>query len=164
MTTAHLEIFIHDSLLSILPISPVIYTPVAFTQLFQCQWSHLEEYGHIRHDNPPDKSKQTKDNKTMCIFCGLCCITCRGIIPTAQIIAAYEFNAGNWQILSIGTKLAERILAARCSLRSYTVAIRIKPCSAGPEITVPRYMANHDAVIKWKHFPRYWPFVQTKME
>ena len=25
---------------------------------------------------------------------------------------------------------------------------------------VPREMPHHDDVIKWKHFPRYWPFVQ----
>ena len=27
------------------------------------------------------------------------------------------------------------------------------------EITID-YSANHDDVIKWKHFPRYWPFVR----
>ena len=36
-----------------------------------------------------------------------------------------------------------------------------KPCF--PELlwTIPASNAeNHDDVIKWKHFPRYWPFVR----
>ena len=26
--------------------------------------------------------------------------------------------------------------------------------------SIPRRVFNHDDVIKWKHFPRYWPFVR----
>ena len=35
------------------------------------------------------------------------------------------------------------------------------PFCLGPSVlTLTRRHSNHDDVIKWKHFPRYWPFVR----
>ena len=36
------------------------------------------------------------------------------------------------------------------------VSIQLRPSSQGPG----QNDLNHDDVIKWKHFPRYWPFVR----
>ena len=54
--------------------------------------------------------------------------------------------------------------SALTSLRSIATKLAgIRPTS--PSLRRPRYHAgycrrSHDDVIKWKHFPRYWPFVQ----
>ena len=36
-------------------------------------------------------------------------------------------------------------------------AVRLKKLSHNSDVFLQR---NHDDVIKWKHFPRYWPFVR----
>ena len=35
-----------------------------------------------------------------------------------------------------------------------------KECSYWKSIQGGGFLSNHDDVIKWKHFPRYWPFVR----
>ena len=37
---------------------------------------------------------------------------------------------------------------------------RVFICQTGVEVWVVWYTWSHDDVIKWKHFPRYWPFVR----
>ena len=38
--------------------------------------------------------------------------------------------------------------------------IRNKPVCLVTEKMIDFQLVNHDDVIKWKHFPRYWPFVR----
>ena len=38
------------------------------------------------------------------------------------------------------------------------VNLRLYPCSS--LCSCKQQMSHHDDVIKWKHFPRYWPFVR----
>ena len=52
-----------------------------------------------QESNRTHTSNQTKHNKIMCVFYWLYCIA--GIIPTAQIIVAYEFCAWNWQLFIV---------------------------------------------------------------
>ena len=43
------------------------------------------------------------------------------------------------------------------SKRSITIYIYIYITDSNPQVT-EAIVGNHDGVIKWKHFPRYWPF------
>ena len=54
-----------------------------------------------------------------------------------------SFSAQKWFSLSV--------FNSECACKCVFVC----PCSF-----IPAYNWNHDDVIKWKHFPRYWPFVR----
>ena len=41
-----------------------------------------------------------------------------------------------------------------------TLASQIPPCRCDPMTYIKNGTTNHDDVIKWKHYPRYWPFVR----
>ena len=43
-----------------------------------------------------------------------------------------------------------------CWIPSMAGGYNAAPCS----YPLPQAAQNHDDVIKWKHFPRYWPFVR----
>ena len=45
----------------------------------------------------------------------------------------------------------------RCSRTSVNFRSHHKDANC---IMIGRYYISHDDVIKWKHFPRYWPFVR----
>ena len=53
------------------------------------------------------------------------------------------------------------MLFCRCtnSTRPGTTAERLHFCSQYRPSRYSRWVTYHDDVIKWKHFPRYWPFV-----
>ena len=42
-------------------------------------------------------------------------------------------------------------------VRSLLSSVSLALCNENPSIRCP---VDHDDVIKWKHFPRYWPFVR----
>ena len=53
-------------------------------------------------------------------------------------------------------------LAQDCSYSIANVLELLQPC-AKPSIewfSKTNLATNYDDVIKWKHFPRYWPFVR----
>ena len=62
--------------------------------------------------------------------------------------------------LKHGTKQAFHIIKS-CSWK-YIISICLKfriPPPPPPQLTRPSKV-KHDDLIKWKHFPRYWPFVR----
>ena len=52
--------------------------------------------------------------------------------------------------------------ALKCVLGAVSILYHIKECSSQAGWMSPLLHTNeHDDVIKWKHFPRYWPFVRA---
>ena len=59
----------------------------------------------------------------------------------------------NWTVRTGVTIVAKAILAAKLGGHAETVELHTK-------VTPVQMILSHDDVIKWKHFPRYWPFVR----
>ena len=49
---------------------------------------------------------------------------------------------------------------ARVRPLMWIVVVRWRPIVPMTSRSTQQHYANHDDVIKWKHFPRYWPFLR----
>ena len=68
-----------------------------------------------------------------------------------------EKRIGDWVNLWLNTSSPKQ--SDRCLKATYSVAFSWVDCFVFWCISCYRVL-SHDDVIKWKHFPRYWPFVR----
>ena len=55
--------------------------------------------------------------------------------------------------------LADRLSPFTHVLTQINIFNSLSPARCGCNFKYAHFKHNHDDVIKWKHFPRYWPFV-----
>ena len=94
------------------------------------------------------------------------------VTPALQLFMTwvnnYTENYGMWLLIQALTTDKEEVLGVSsvgnlfwnhviCNVSDF---FRINAHKANTRFLITLLFLYHDAVIKWKHFPRYWPFVQ----
>ena len=84
----------------------------------------------------------------------LCC-TC----PSAKVTVRHTVHRNIYYLNGIQKKKKNRNTHENTKSNTFTIALIFRVMR--PECCdITRSMQWHDDVIKWKHFPRYWPFVR----
>ena len=92
---------------------------------------------------------------------GLSPIRCQAITWTNVGLLSIGLLGTNFSEIQIGTSFTKMRLKCRLpKWRPFCPEVRwVKPHGSVSAIANICFIDCHDDVIKWKHFPRYWPFV-----
>ena len=148
---------------------------------------NMDKYFMWIHYERLHNHNKTKHNKTVCIFLGIYCIqgyqmpveitwliwaNRHGLSPI-KTLQNMEVNIIFWKIILLSSKFdgtgRYNVTNETTTLLSWRVPKIVSgllsrmeyPCI---KLKIPWYGVRdrfYDDVIKWKHFPRYWPFMRV---